>query len=164
MKMLYDRYAGYLSAVCARYIPEDSALKDILQECFIRIFQSMGRFEYRGEGSLKAWMTRIVVNGALKTLERRRYVPLPENISEIEDFGDESAFPSIPMPVLQQMIRELPDGYRTVFNLYVFENMSHKDIARLTGIKENSSASQLHHAKALLRKRILQYIKQKDYE
>ena len=62
MKMLYGQYVGYLTAVCARYIPDDDEVKDILQEAFIKIFQSMDRFTWRGEGSLKAWMTRIVVN------------------------------------------------------------------------------------------------------
>ena len=66
MKMLYDRYVGYLTAVCARYIPDDDDVKDILQEAFIKIFQSMDRFSWRGEGSLKAWMTRIVVNDSCR--------------------------------------------------------------------------------------------------
>ena len=68
MKMLYGQYVGYLTAVCARYIPDDDEVKDILQEAFIKIFQSMDRFTWRGEGSLKAWMTRIVVNDSLKFL------------------------------------------------------------------------------------------------
>ena len=75
MKILYGRYAGYLTAVCARYIPDDNEVKDILQEAFIKIFQSMEKFSWRGEGSLKAWMTRIVVNDSLKALRRKK--PLP---------------------------------------------------------------------------------------
>ena len=66
------------------------------------------------------------------------------------------------MPVLQQMIRELPDGYRTVFNLFVFEDKPHREIASILGIKENSSASQFFHAKALLARRIKEYIKTHD--
>ena len=57
MKMLYDRYVGYLTAVCARYVPDDDDVKDILQEAFVKIFRTMGSFTWRGEGSLKAWMT-----------------------------------------------------------------------------------------------------------
>lgn len=160
MKMLYSRYAGYLSAVCARYIPDDDQVKDILQEAFIKIFQTLDRFSWRGEGSLRAWMTRIVVNDSLKALRRKRTVPLPDNLSEMAE--EEPDFEGVPLPVIQEMIRKLPDGYRTVFNLFVFEDKSHKEIAALLGIKENSSASQLHHAKAMLGKWIKAYIKQKD--
>ena len=161
MKVLYGRYAGYLTAVCARYIPDDDEVKDILQEAFIKIFQSMDRFSWRGEGSLKAWMTRIVVNDALKSLRRKKPRPLSEALSNRAE-EEEPAFAAVPLPVIQQMIRKLPDGYRTVFNLYVFEDKSHKEIASLLGIKENSSASQLHHAKALLGRWIKEYIKLND--
>ena len=76
MKILYGRYAGYLTAVCTRYIPDDDDVKDILQEAFIKIFQSMDKFSWRGEGSLKAWMSRIVVNDSLKALRHKRSLPL----------------------------------------------------------------------------------------
>ena len=161
MKMLYDRYVGYLTAVCARYIPDDDDVKDILQEAFIKAFQSMDRFSWRGEGSLKAWLTRIVVNDSLKALRRKKPLSLTPTLAEsVEE--EEPAFESVPLPVIQGMIRQLPDGYRTVFNLFVFEDKSHKEIASLLGIKENSSASQLFHAKALLARWIKDYIKAKD--
>lgn len=70
IKSLYDRYVEYLTAVCARYIADDNDRKDVLQECFIRIFTSLGKFEFRGEGSLKAWMARIVVNESLRFLKK----------------------------------------------------------------------------------------------
>ena len=161
MKMLYDRYVGYLTAVCARYIPDDDEVKDILQEAFIRVFQSMDKFTWRGEGSLKAWLTRIVVNDSLKFLRRKKPLPLSATMAEPMD-EEEPAFDSVPLDVIQGMIRKLPDGYRTVFNLFVFEDKSHKEIASLLGIKENSSASQLFHAKALLARWIKEYIKLKD--
>jgi len=161
MKMLYDRYAGYLTAVCARYIPDDDEVKDLLQEAFIKIFQSMDRFSWRGEGSLKAWMTRIVVNDSLKALRKKKPLRLPETLSE-ELADEEPPFDAVPLKVIQEMIRRLPEGYRTVFNLFVFEDKSHKEIASLLGIKENSSASQLWHAKALLARWIKDYIKLHD--
>ena len=161
MKMLYDRYAGYLTAVCARYIPDDDEVKDLLQEAFIKIFQSMDRFSWRGEGSLKAWMTRIVVNDSLKVLRKKKPLRLPETLSE-ELADEDPPFAAVPLKVIQEMIRRLPEGYRTVFNLFVFEDKSHKEIASLLGIKENSSASQLWHAKALLARWIKDYIKLHD--
>ncbi len=161
MKMLYGQYVGYLTAVCARYIPDDDEVKDILQEVFIKVFQSMDKFTWRGEGSLKAWLTRIVVNDSLKFLRRKKPLPLSATMAEPMD-EEEPAFDAVPMEVIQGMIRKLPDGYRTVFNLFVFEDKSHKEIASLLGIKENSSASQLFHAKALLARWIKDYIKLKD--
>lgn len=161
MRMLYDRYAGYLTAVCARYIRDDDEVKDILQEAFIKVFRTMDRFEYRGEGSLKAWMTRIVVNDSLKALRKKRSLPITDAMPDFPE-EDDPEFARVPMPVLLQMIRELPDGYRTVFNLYVFEDKPHREIASLLGIKENSSASQYFHAKALLARRIKEYIKTHD--
>ena len=161
MKMLYDRYVGYLTAVCARYIPDDDEVKDILQEAFIRVFQSMDKFTWRGEGSLKAWLTRIVVNDALKALRRKKPLPLSPILSDITE-DEEPDFDRVPLDILQGMIRKLPEGYRTVFNLFVFEDKSHKEIASLLGIKENSSASQLHHAKAQLARWIKDYIKRSD--
>lgn len=70
MKELYCATAEYLTAVCARYISDDEDVKDILQDSYVKIFTSAGKFEYRGEGSLRAWMTRIVVNESLKFLKR----------------------------------------------------------------------------------------------
>ena len=161
MKMLYDRYVGYLTAVCARYIQDDDDVKDILQEAFIKVFKSMDRFSWRGNGSLKAWLTRIVVNDSLKALRRKKPLSLSATLAEpVEE--EEPAFGAVPLDVIQGMIRKLPDGYRTVFNLFVFEDKSHKEIASLLGIKENSSASQLHHAKALLARWIKDYIKLHD--
>ena len=165
MKTLYGQYVGYLTAVCARYVPDDDEVKDILQEAFLKIFGSMDKFTWRGEGSLRAWMTRIVVNDSLKALRRSKHplraaVALSPTIADVP--AEEPDFEAVPLPVIQDMIRRLPDGYRTVFNLFVFEDKSHKEIASLLGIKENSSASQLFHAKALLGKWIKEYIKLND--
>ena len=163
MREIYDRYAGYLAAVCSRYIPDDGDMKDILQDSFIKIYTSLDRFEYRGEGSLQAWMTRIVVNACLKSLRKRKGDPVPDNIPETSgDEEEDPGFKDIPMPVIMEMIRKLPQGYRTVFNLFVFEDRSHKEIASMLGIKENSSASQFFRARAILSKWITEYKKSHD--
>ncbi|MGM9734792.1 MAG: RNA polymerase sigma factor [Candidatus Cryptobacteroides sp.] len=160
-KALYDRYAGYLTAVCSRYIENKEDIRDLMQESFIRIFSSIRSFEYRGEGSLKAWMSRIVTNTALRHIRddiRKGIISIDD---DIPDFPDEDIpeISDIPPSVIQEMIRRLPEGYRTVFNLFVFEEKSHREIADLLGIKENSSASQLHRAKALLAGWITEYRK-----
>ena len=153
---LYLRYAGQLTAVASRYLADDNLVKDVLQDAFIRIFERFGSFRYRGEGSLRAWMSRVVANGALQALRKEgRLLPVEELPDTLPD--DEPEVDSVPMEVLQGMISRLPDGYRTVFNLFVFEQMKHKEIAALLGIKENSSASQFLRAKALLAKEIKEY-------
>lgn len=155
---LYLRYAGALTAVASRYLADADAVKDVLQDAFIRIFERFGSFHYRGEGSLRAWMSRVVANGALQVLRKQnRLLPVQELPDIIRD--EDPDVDSVPMDVLQDMISRLPDGYRTVFNLYVFEEMKHKEIAALLGIKENSSASQFLRAKALLAEEIKEYRK-----
>lgn len=159
MKALYDRYAGFLTAVCSRYIENREDVKDLMQDSFIRIFSSIGSFEYRGEGSLKAWMSRIVINNTLKYIRdniQKGMISIDEDIPDVPD-EEIPEISEIPPSVIQEMIRRLPEGYRTVFNLFVFEGKSHKEIAMLLGIKENSSASQLHRAKALLAGWIREY-------
>ncbi len=158
MRTLYGRYVRYLSAVCSRYIRNDEDIKDILQDAFLKIFSSIGSFEYRGDGSLKGWMTRIVLNETLGFIKRNSRLNLVELNPEETNIPDEDPeTEGIPPAVIHSMIRALPDGYRTIFNLYVIEEKSHKEIAELLGIKENSSASQLHRAKAMLAEKINKY-------
>ncbi len=165
LRQLYDCYAGYLTAVAARYIPDEDALKDVLQDAFVKILTTVKNFQYRGEGSLKAWMTRIVVNKALDCLAmNKKYESLVtdvddevvgEDVSSVDEPDDVD---DVPMDIILEMIRRLPVGYRSVFNLYVFEGRSHKEIAKLLNIKESSSASQFHRAKAMLAREIKRYV------
>ena len=126
----------------------------------------MDKFEYRGEGSLRAWASRIVVNESLKFLkknEKQNLIEQEENIPDIPD-DEEPDTAEVSAEVIQEMIRQLPVGYRTVFNLYVFENKSHREIAELLHIKEDSSASQFHRAKNILAKQINQYKSQNKWK
>lgn len=163
--ILYNMYAGYLLSVCMRYIPDRDRAYDILHDSFIKIFSSIEMFEWRGEGSLKAWMTRIVINLALESLRKHDIINESADIETIHenDFLEENEddIDKIDSDTLMGFIAELPDGYRTVFNLYVFEEKSHKEIASILGITEQTSASQYHRAKARLLKRIKEYINKK---
>ena len=159
MRAFYDRYAGYLTAVALRYVPDRSAVKDILQDAFLKMLDAVGRFEYRGEGSLKSWASRIVVNGALKSLRGQGRLQYVEDLPDVPEEEDVPA-QKVPPAVLQHMIQSLPDGYRTVFNLFVFEQKPHREIAALLGIKEDSSASQYFRARALLARQIKAYLKE----
>ena len=162
MRLFYERYAGFLSAVCSRYIPDKDSAKDVLQESLISIFGAIEKFSYRGEGSLKAWASRIVVNTALKSLRQHGKLRFTDEFPDIYQDDETPELQHLPAKVLHAFIRELPDGYRTVFNLFVFEEKSHKEIASLLGIKEDSSASQYFRARALLGKRIKEYLKEHE--
>lgn len=160
-RQLYSCYVRYLTAVCSRYIADDESLKDVLQDSFLKIFSSVGSFQYRGEGSLKGWMTRIALNESLKFLRqagRLQFADLRDEMNAIPDDNPDTT--AVPSNVIHSIIRSLPDGYRTIFNLYVIEEKSHKEISTLLNIKESTSASQLHRAKAMLATRIKQYLNQ----
>lgn len=154
-KAIYSRHVRYLAAVCSRYIINPEDVRDVLQESFLKIFSSLDLFEFRGEGSLRAWMCRIVLNKTMNFMQRNgriRFTDLAQAEEPATDDGPE--LDNIPAEIIHQAIRELPDGYRTVFNLYVVEEKSHREIAQLLNIKESTSASQLHRAKMALASRL----------
>lgn len=158
MRLMYSRYIRYLTAVCSRYISNDEDIRDTLQNTFLNAFSSLDAYEFRGEGSLKAWLSRILLNEIIKFEKQNQKYDFIELDSTTMDTPDEDPDSmSVPPAVIYQMIRELPDGYRTIFNLYVIEEKSHREIAQLLGIKESSSASQLHRAKAMLAEKIREY-------
>ncbi|MCW3160606.1 RNA polymerase sigma factor [Chryseobacterium oryctis] len=158
-KELFGVYSGNLTYVCSRYIIGKEDVHDVLQNSFIKMFKSIDSFEYRGEGSLKAWITRIVINESLKHIKQNSDNKSFTDVLDIPDIPNEEEpnIEEIPKSIIMQMIRELPDGYRTVFNLFVFERKSHKEIAENLGIVESSSASQFHRAKAILAQKIKEY-------
>ena len=157
---LYDSYAGRLLALSTRYTGSQDAAEDVLQDSFIKVFSSIGTFRYKGEGSLYAWIRRIVINRSLDWLrsqKRNGTVPIDEarSSSEIE----EKDIGPIPEGVLARMVEELPNGYRTVFNLFAIDGYSHREIGRMLGIKEKTSSSQYFRARALLAGKIKEYIR-----
>ena len=158
-KELYERYAGRLLAICIRYVGDRATAEDLLHDGFIKIFSAMHQFTWRGKGSLRAWMSRIMVNTALQHLREKQHndqmvlvEELPEKEVEVEQVK------RIPKQTLLKFIAELPEGYRTVFNLFVLEDKSHKEIAELLGINEKSSASQLYRARCSLAERINKWL------
>nr|WP_238867904.1 MULTISPECIES: RNA polymerase sigma factor [Proteiniphilum] len=166
-KMLYEQYAPIMMAVCMRYSGDEETARDLLHDGFIRVFTQI--CSYSGRGSFEGWMRRIFVNLALENyrkekqkyrfMEEYRYIHggeanMPED--DILDIGN------IPREKVLEMIRDLPAGYRTVFNLYIFEELSHKEIARMLGIKEAASRSQLFRAKSILQKKISAILKKQQ--
>ena len=160
-KELYEQYAGRMLGICLRYAGDRDTAQDLLHDSFIKIFDSFDKFTWRGEGSLRAWMERVVVNIALQYLRKNDVINQAASLEELPEEYEEtesSHVESIPQKVLMQFIEELLAGYRTVFTLYTFEDKSHKEIAQVLGINEKSSASQLFRAKTVLAKRVKEWI------
>lgn len=164
-KKLYDEYAEYLLLVAYRYIPGEHDAREVLMDALLSAYKNIDRFTWQGEGSLRAWLKKIVVNQALMFLRKknRQLLQMDDVIAE-EVATDTDALHKLSVKELMNIIHRLPDGYRTVFNLYVFEGMTHKEIGRLLDISENTSKSQLHKAKSMLQEHIRLTYKYNTYE
>ena len=163
---LYDRYSPNLMAVIYRYVGNDDDAKDVLHDTFVKAYTMIDSFAWAGDGSLQAWLTRIAVNTALNFLRsRKRLSALTIDTADLDDPPPEmmeeatvTEVNSLDASTILEMVAELPDGYRTVFNLYCLDGYSHREIAEQLGINEKSSSSQLARAKALLAQKIKNYI------
>lgn len=164
---LYETYSSRLLSLCRRYAVDAGDAEDLMQDSFVKIFRVIGRFRWTRPGSLYSWMARVALNLAFDSTKRRRR--LARELLAVEDLpGDLPEEPgyeqtlSVPGEVLHSMIEALPEGYRTVFRLYCIDEMSHKEIAALLGIKENSSSASLARARAILARSIRQYLTGED--
>ncbi|MBK6341418.1 MAG: RNA polymerase sigma factor [Flavobacteriales bacterium] len=163
---VYEQFYGKMMAVCMRYTKNTDQAKDILQDGFIKVFRSMESFNRAG--SFEGWIRRIIVNTAIDHFRRSKhsYLLLGEERS-IEDFKDQDEEDTLaddtgeelpdlkPADVINAM-QKLTPAYRTVFNLYVFEEMTHKEIADALGINVGTSKSNLAKAKHNLKKLLRQ--------
>ena len=149
-RRLYELFADTMLGVCYRYTKSTKDAEDVLQEGFVKVFLSLR--QYRHEGELGAWIRRIMVTTALNFLKRNR------NYREQMFFPPEHLHPVInddPAIILQakelaELIRQLPPGYQTIFNLHAIEGYSHVEIGELLGITDGTSRSQYARARALL--------------
>lgn len=161
-KELYQHFAGQMLGIIMRYIANREIAEDLLHDGFIKVFESFNKFTWRGEGSLKAWLYRLFVNTAIEYLRKNKQKTQSlDEIPEPCDDPDEKAVIQIPEDILMQMIGNLPTGYRTIFNLYAIENLSHKTIGQMLHISERTSASQFFHAKQILAHKIKDYLSKK---
>lgn len=160
---LYERYVRQLAAMCRRYVVDEDDVRDVLQESFLKIFSEIGRLDYRNRRSLLNWMARIVITQSLMSLRRHGRIRIPDLAPESLEIPDEEPEISrIPLEVIQDRICRLPDVQRAVFNMYVLDDMSHREIASMLGIRENTSASHLHRAKAMLARMLNEYCNEKS--
>ena len=153
-KGLYDLLAPKMFAVCIRYMGDRMAAEDVLQDGFVTLFSKLDSFS--GIGSFEGWARKIFVNTALMSLRKSDVLKESEDIAEARSLaGDHtSAVQDLGYKELLRLIGELPPGFRTVFNMYVLEGYSHKEIGEALGITENTSRSQLQRARTLLQSKI----------
>ena len=162
-QLVYEKYARVMYGICLRYASEKEAAQDLLQDGFIKVFMNINSFE--NKGSFEGWMKRIFVNLALENIRKdktkKMYSDDIENVSDLDIIDEaEGDIDGITEDELLKMVQELPQGYRSVFNLYAIEDYSHKEISEMLGIAEGTSRSQYIRARALLQEKIKEYFKQ----
>ena len=148
-KVLYERFSGKMLAVCTRYCANRDDAEEVMLDGFMRVFEKIQQF--RQDGSFEGWIRRVMVTESLMFLRKnkqwRQEIPI-EDIQVEPDY--DWADTSLNENDLLRVINQLPDGYRTVFNLYAIEGYTHAEIADTLGISEGTSKSQLSRARLLL--------------
>jgi RNA polymerase sigma-70 factor (ECF subfamily) len=154
---LYERFAPKMYGVCLRYAANAEEAEDILQEGFIKVFRKIS--SYRGDGSFEGWIRRIFVNTAIEQFRKKTYL---QPITEQEESSIEGKYISVLDNMAEKdiikLIQQLSPGYRTVFNMYVIEGFTHKQISEALNISEGTSKSQLSRAKLILQDLVKKYV------
>lgn len=153
-KALFDLLAPRMYPVCIRYVGDREVAQDILQDGFVTLFSKLG--SYKGDGSFDGWARRIFINTALMYLRKKDALKMSDELenarhlsSDLSDQMDDIGYKE-----LMKLITSLPAGFRTVFNMYVIEGYSHREIADILGITETTSRTQLSRARIWLQNRI----------
>lgn len=153
-RLLYEVHKVTMFRICLRYANGKMEAEDMLQDGFIRVFSDLK--QYSGKGALGGWIRRVIVNACLMHIRKNKKFQYNTDIGVIADthHADEQIYSSLGAEALTRLIRQLPPGYRVVFNLFVVEGYSHQEIAAQLNINVNTSKSQLSKAKASLRRKL----------
>ncbi len=157
-EQLFKLYYGKMLPVCMRYIADRDTAQEVLQEGFIKVFDKLGAFDHKG--SFEGWIRRIIANCAIDTIRKSKRDPyLTDNDNDFKLGSsdplvemEEMEFTDLKAEMAMEAIQKLSPAYRTVFNLYVLEDYSHKEISELLGISEGTSKSNLAKAKMNLQR------------
>lgn len=152
-RYFYERYSGKFLGICCRYISDRMEAEDVMVESMMKIFEKVDQFNF--SGSFEGWAKRIVVNEALMFLRKRKNISVE---FDSQDFTEPEVIEGGRLEVedLLEIVNSLPEGYKTVFNLYAIEGYSHTEIAQLLQISEGTSKSQLSRARAILQQKVTQ--------
>ena len=152
-RLLYERFAPLLMAICRRYVGSTNA-EDVMQDSFIRVFQYL--VQYRHDGSFEGWIRRVCVNTCIRYLEKAKRLQIDYVADGMPEYAVEpDVIDKMSADELLGLIDQLPAGYKTVFNLSVIEGYHHKEIAALLGIEESSSRSQLTKARKYIQRSLI---------
>lgn len=153
-KVLFQMHSGKMFAVSLRYMGNTMEAEEVLQDSFIKVFEKLN--QWRGNGPLGGWIRTVVVNTALTRIKNNKKFRLDKNIDGAVSLSDngEDQLEALQAADLMKLIAQMPDGYKTVFNLFVIEGYGHKEIADLLRISESTSKTQFLKAKNWLVKRI----------
>lgn len=155
-KLLYEQFAPKMMGVSLRYCNSRMEAEDVLQDAFIKVFNKIKTFENRG--SLEGWIRKIVVFTALKSNDKRIQKFEPGNLENVQEQSfDAKAISNLETAELLAVLKKLPEGYQTVFNLYAIEGYSHKEIGEMLNISEVTSRTQFSRAKQNLIKLLAKY-------
>ena len=158
---LYNRFSPKMFAVCLRYAGNADDAQDILQDGFVKIFKNLSRF--RSEGSFEGWIRRIFVNTAIEHLRRRKFLkPIDEKEENTIPYKEVTVLDSLGEKDIMNLISQLSPGYRTVFNMYVVEGYTHKEVGDILGISEGTSKSQLARARMILQEKVVKFLDEID--
>ena len=151
---LYSLFAPKMLSVCRQYIKQLELAEEVMLSGFLKVFTHLG--DYKDEGSFEGWVRRIMVNQSISQLRKNKKMLFNED-AEIENSAEYATHieTGIEVNEIQKMIDNLPDGYKTVFVLYVVEGYKHSEIAELLQISENTSKTQLFKARKMLQKMII---------
>ncbi len=151
-KQLFELYSKNMMLVCRRYVPNNHDAEELLLTGFLKFFESVGKFVYKNDSSLCAWLKQIMINECLMFLRKQNRIKIVEENQCTDVELDADTLSSINAKHILDVINNLPDGYRIVFNLFVIEGYSHSEIAQMLGISTGTSKSQLMRAKVSLQK------------
>jgi len=158
LRRLYERFSRFAMGVALRYVPEREDALDVVHDSFVVILTSINSFEYRGEGSLRNWVSKIVSHHAIDWIKKHEQLSFSDQMPDEIEEDEEAVIEDIPKNLLNEMIGRLPLRYRVVINLRAFEELSYKDIALRLGISENTSVTLFSRAKRKLEKMMKEYL------
>jgi len=151
-QQIYSRFSPKMLSVCRQYIKDIQLAEDVMITAFMKVFTNLNKFEHKG--SFEGWIRRIIVNECISYLRVQKKVKFVEDEIYVEEsFNATDSQFSIDQ--IQFLIDALPDGYKMVFNLYAIEGYKHNEIAKMLGINEGTSKSQLSHARKMLQTQII---------
>ena len=149
----YEQFAPRMLSLCFRYMKDEFEAEDAMTNGFLKVFSKIDQF--KSEGSFEGWVRRIMVNECLNQLRKQRLMYADIEIENVSNNKDFSVYESeLDAEELMHFVHQLPAGYGAVFNMYAIEGYSHKEIAEMLGINENTSKSQLSRARNFLQKLI----------